>query len=92
MLTSTFFDLQTDLLFKSNTSTSHNSLILQVVIRLLIIVGGEGWIRTIEGLRRQIYSLVHLAAMVPHHKSFKKHKLSGFVDTSFLLIFCCIKS
>ena len=28
--------------------------------------GGEGWIRTIEGLRRQIYSLVHLAALVPH--------------------------
>gem|GEM_PF-2200230 len=29
--------------------------------------GGERWIRTTEGIRRQIYSLLHLAALVSHH-------------------------
>ena len=33
--------------------------------------GGEGRIRTFEGLRRQIYSLIHLAALVPHRKIIK---------------------
>ena len=28
--------------------------------------GGEGRVRTFEGLRRQIYSLIHLATLVPH--------------------------
>ena len=31
-----------------------------------LLNGGEGWIRTTEGSRRQIYSLVHLATLVPH--------------------------
>ena len=34
--------------------------------------GGEGWIRTTEGLRRQIYSLIHLAALVSHQFSFSE--------------------
>jgi hypothetical protein len=29
--------------------------------------GGWGWIRTIEGKNRQIYSLMHLAALQPNH-------------------------
>ncbi len=40
---------------------------------VLFVNGGEGWIRTTEGSRRQIYSLVHLATLVPHLAIFSEN-------------------
>ena len=47
LLTSAFFDFLETFLFKSNTLTSHNSLISQAVMKLLSLVGGEGSSRTL---------------------------------------------
>jgi hypothetical protein len=46
ILADAFFDFLVTLLFRSNTSTSHNSLMLQAVMKFLSLVGGEGSSRT----------------------------------------------
>ena len=39
--------------------------------------GGEEWIRTIEGISQQIYSLPRLATSVPLHQQLKQNQLDS---------------
>ena len=41
------------------------------------ICGGQGWIRTTEGVSQQIYSLPHLATLVLAQQYFKKRAEDG---------------
>ena len=41
------------------------------------ICGGQGWIRTTEGVSQQIYSLPHLATLVLAQQNFKKRAEDG---------------
>ena len=45
--------------------------------------GGEGWIRTTEGIRQQIYSLPPLTAREPRHNLFKHPRLSAILPWSW---------